>query len=135
MAHFAKLDENNLVLEVIVVADSDAPTEAEGQTFLQNLYKNTITYKQTSYNTIAGEHKLGGTAFRKNYAGIGYTYDASKDAFIPPKPFNSWTLNEDTCQWEAPVAYPDDGKSYVWKEDTQTWILFYGKVLFDAKST
>ena len=135
MAHFAKLDENNLVLEVIVVADSDAPTEAKGQTFLQNLYKNTITYKQTSYNTIAGEHKLGGTAFRKNYAGIGYTYDASKDAFIPPKPFNSWTLNEDTCQWEAPVAYPDDGKSYVWKEDTQTWILFYGKVLFDAKST
>ena len=135
MAHFAKLDENNLVLEVIVVADSDAPTEAEGQTFLQNLYKNTITYKQTSYNTIAGEHKLGGTAFRKNYAGIGYTYDASKDAFIPPKPFNSWTLNEDTCKWEAPVAYPDDGKSYVWKEDTQTWILFYGKVLFDAKST
>jgi len=135
MAHFAKLDENNLVLEVIVVADSDAPTEAKGQTFLQNLYKNTITYKQTSYNTIAGEHKLGGTAFRKNYAGVGYTYDASKDAFIPPKPFNSWTLNEDTCQWEAPVAYPDDGKSYVWKEDTQTWILFYGKVLFDAKST
>ena len=135
MAHFAKLDENNLVLEVIVVADSDAPTEAKGQTFLQNLYKNTITYKQTSYNTIAGEHKLGGTAFRKNYAGVGYTYDASKDAFIPPKPWNSWTLNEDTCQWEAPVAYPDDGKSYVWKEDTQTWILFYGKVLFDAKST
>ena len=135
MAHFAKLDENNLVLEVIVVADSDAPTEAKGQTFVQNLYKNTITYKQTYYNTIAGEHKLGGTAFRKNYAGVGYTYDASKDAFIPPKPFNSWTLNEDTCQWEAPVAYPDDGKSYVWKEDTQTWILFYGKVLFDAKST
>jgi len=135
MAHFAKLNENNLVLEVIVVADSDAPTEAEGQTFLQNLYKNTITYKQTSYNTIAGEHKLGGTPFRKNYAGVGYTYDASKDAFIPPKPYNSWTLNEDTCQWEAPVAYPDDGKSYVWKEDTQTWVLFYGKDFFDAKST
>lgn len=126
MAHFAKLDENNLVLEVIVVADSDAPTEAEGQTFLQNLYKNTITYKQTSYNTIAGEHKLGGTAFRKNYAGVGYTYDASKDAFIPPKPWNSWTLNEDTCQWEAPVAYPDDGKGYIWKEDSRTWIVFNG---------
>ena len=126
MAHFAKLDENNLVLEVIVVADSDAPTEAEGQTFLQNLYKNTITYKQTSYNTIAGEHKLGGTAFRKNYAGVGYTYDASKDAFIPPKPWNSWTLNEDTCQWEAPVAYPDDGKGYIWKEESKTWIVFNG---------
>jgi len=126
MAHFAKLDENNLVLEVIVVADSDAPTEAKGQTFLQNLYKNTITYKQTSYNTIAGEHKLGGTAFRKNYAGVGYTYDASKDAFIPPKPWNSWTLNEDTCQWEAPVAYPDDGKGYIWKEESKTWIVFNG---------
>ncbi|BAQ87526.1 hypothetical protein [uncultured Mediterranean phage uvMED] len=126
MAHFAKLDENNLVLEVIVVADSDASTEAKGQTFLQNLYKNTSTYKQTSYNTIAGEHKLGGTAFRKNYAGVGYTYDASKDAFIPPKPWNSWTLNEDTCQWEAPVAYPDDGKGYIWKEDSKTWIVFNG---------
>ena len=126
MAHFAKLDENNLVLEVIVVADSDAPTEAKGQTFLQNLYKNTITYKQTSYNTIAGEHKLGGTPFRKNYAGVGYTYDASKDAFIPPKPWNSWTLNEDTCQWEAPVAYPDDGKGYIWKEDSKTWVVFNG---------
>ncbi|BAQ87442.1 hypothetical protein [uncultured Mediterranean phage uvMED] len=126
MAHFAKLDENNLVLEVIVVADSDASTEAKGQTFLQNLYKNTSTYKQTSYNTIAGEHKLGGTAFRKNYAGVGYTYDVSKDAFIPPKPWNSWTLNEDTCQWEAPVAYPDDGKGYIWKEDSKTWIVFNG---------
>tara|TARA_R100001463_G_scaffold135227_1_gene198288 strand:+ start:6107 stop:6493 length:387 start_codon:yes stop_codon:yes gene_type:complete len=126
MAHFAKLDENNLVLEVIVVADSDASTEAKGQTFLQNLYKNTITYKQTSYNTIAGEHKLGGTPFRKNYAGVGYTYDASKDAFIPPKPWNSWTLNEDTCQWEAPVAYPDDGKGYIWKEDSKTWVVFNG---------
>ena len=126
MAHFAKLDENNLVLEVIVVADSDASTEADGQTFLQNLYKNTSTYKQTSYNTIAGEHKLGGTPFRKNYAGVGYTYDASKDAFIPPKPYNSWTLNEDTCQWDAPVAYPDDGEGYVWKEDTQTWVVFNG---------
>jgi len=123
MAHFAKLDENNLVLEVIVVADSDAPTEAKGQTFLQNLYKNTITYKQTSYNTIAGEHKLGGTAFRKNYAGVGYTYDASKDAFIPPKPFNSWTLNEDTCKWDAPVAKPDDGNLYNWNEETKTWDL------------
>jgi len=129
MAHFAKLDENNLVLEVIVVADSDASTEAKGQTFLQNLYKNTCTYKQTSYNTIAGEHKLGGTPFRKNYAGIGYTYDASKDAFIPPKPYNSWTLNEDTCQWDAPVAYPDDGKGYVWKEDSRTWVVFDGKTM------
>ena len=126
MAHFAKLDKNNVVLQVLVVADSDAPTEAKGQTFLQNLYKDTITYKQTSYNTHANVHKLGGTPFRKNYAGIGYTYDSSRDAFIPPKPYDSWTLNEDTCQWEAPIAYPSDGKSYVWKENTKTWVLFDG---------
>ena len=126
MAHFAKLDKNNVVLQVLVVADSDAPTEAKGQTFLQNLYKDTITYKQTSYNTHANVHKLGGTPFRKNYAGIGYTYDSSRDAFIPPKPYDSWTLDEDTCQWEAPIAYPSDGKSYVWKENTKTWVLFDG---------
>tara|TARA_Y100000361_G_scaffold151909_1_gene170242 strand:- start:712 stop:1098 length:387 start_codon:yes stop_codon:yes gene_type:complete len=126
MAHFAKLDENNVVVQVLVVADTDAPTEEAGQTFLQNLYKNTITYKQTSYNTFAGEHKLGGTPFRKNYAGIGFTYDSTKDAFIPPKPFDSWTLDEDTCLWEAPVAYPSDGKGYVWKEDSKTWVLFDG---------
>ena len=127
MAHFAKLDENNLVLEVIVVADSDAPTEAKGQTFLQNLYKNTITYKQTSYNTFAGEHKLGGTPLRKNYAGIGYTYDSTKDAFIPPKPFDSWILDEDTCLWEAPVTYPTDGKLYDWNEDNKKWVLYEKK--------
>tara|TARA_Y100000401_G_scaffold24901_1_gene17240 strand:- start:1107 stop:1487 length:381 start_codon:yes stop_codon:yes gene_type:complete len=123
MAHFAKLDENNIVLEVIVVADSDAPTEAKGQAFLQNIYKNTTTYKQTSYNTFAGEHKLGGTAFRKNFATIGYTYDETKDAFIPPKPYDSWTLNDDTCQWQAPVEYPTDGKHYMWKEEDKSWIL------------
>ena len=123
MAHFAKLDENNLVLQVIVVADSDAPTEAEGQIFLQNLYKTTDTYKQTSYNTYGGVHATGGTPFRKNYAGVGYTYDASKDAFIPPQPYNSWTLNEDTCQWESPVSYPIDGNLYKWNEDTTQWVL------------
>ena len=126
MAHFAKINENNIVVQVVVVADSDAPTEAEGQTFLQNLYKNNDTWKKTSYNTHANVHKLGGTPFRKNYAGIGYTYNSSKDAFIPPKPYESWTLDEDTCQWQAPVAYPSDGQGYVWKEDTQTWIVFDG---------
>ena len=126
MAHFAKLNEDNLVLQVLVVADTDAPTEEAGQAFLQNLYKNTITYKKTSYNTYANQHKLGGTPFRKNYAGIGYTYDSSRDAFIPPKPYNSWTLDEDTCQWEAPVPYPTDGQGYVWKENTQTWVVFDG---------
>ena len=125
MAHFAKLNENNVVVQVIVVANSDAPTEAKGQTFLQNLYKNTVTYKQTSYNTIAGEHKLGGTPFRKNYAAIGYTYDSTKDAFIPPKPYDSWTLDEDTCQWEAPVEKPGGDNIYEWNEDTKSWDLVH----------
>ena len=80
------------------------------------------TYKQTSYNTHGGQHLLGGTPLRKNYAGIGYTYDASKDAFIPPKPFNSWVLDETTCWWEAPVAYPSDGKEYDWDEDNTQWV-------------
>jgi hypothetical protein len=77
---------------------------------------------QTSYNTYGGEHKLGGTPLRKNYAGIGFTYDRVKDAFIPPKPFASWVLNEDTCLWDAPVAMPDDGKIYTWDEETTNWV-------------
>jgi hypothetical protein len=77
---------------------------------------------QTSYNTHGGEHKLGGTPLRKNYAGIGFTYDRVKDAFIPPKPFASWVLNEDTCLWDAPVAMPDDGKLYQWDEATTNWV-------------
>ncbi len=77
---------------------------------------------QTSYNTFGGQHKLGGTPLRKNYAGIGFTYDRQRDAFIPPKPFASWVLNEDTCLWDAPVAMPDDGKIYVWDEATTNWI-------------
>ena len=125
MAHFAKLNEDNVVVQVIVVANSDAPNEAKGQAFLQNLYKNTVTYKQTSYNTIADEHKLGGTPFRKNYAAIGYTYDPTKDAFIPPKPYDSWTLNEDTCQWEAPVDKPGGDNIYEWNEDTKSWDLVH----------
>ena len=79
-------------------------------------------YKQTSYNTHGGVHALGGTPFRKNYAGIGYTYDAQRDAFIPPKAFESWSLNEDTCLWEPPVAMPDDGKIYTWDEATTSWV-------------
>ena len=87
------------------------------------------TYKQTSYNTHGGVHSLGGTPFRKNYAGIGYTYDAQRDAFIPPKPYASWVLNESTCLWNSPVAYPTDvgtpeaPKFYQWDEPTQTWEL------------
>ena len=121
MAHFAKIDEHNLVIQVVVVADSDAPTEAKGQTFLQNLYKTNDTWKKTSYNTFGGKHELGGTPFRKNFAGIGYEYDSDRDAFIPQKPYNSWVLNEDTCLWEAPVAIPDDSKKYIWVEETKSW--------------
>ena len=76
---------------------------------------------QTSYNTYGGVHTQGGTPLRKNYAGIGYTYDRERDAFIPPKPYASWVLNEDTCQWDAPVAMPTDGKMYHWNEQTQAW--------------
>ena len=79
-------------------------------------------YKQTSYNTHGGVHALGGTPLRKNYAGIGYTYDAGRDAFIPPQPYASWVLNETTCLWDAPVAYPDDGKHYSWDEATTSWV-------------
>ena len=122
MAHFAKLNENNVVIQVIVVSNDDATTEAKGQELLQNLYKNTDTWKQTSYNTCAGVHLTGGTPFRKNYAGKGYTYDETRDAFIPPKPYDSWTLNEDTCLWEAPVPYPTDGKDYFWDEDSTQWV-------------
>lgn len=122
MAHFAKLDENNIVITVLVIADSDAPTEAEGEAFCKNLFKVTNTFKQTSYNTQEGVHLLGGTPFRKNFAGIGYEYDSTRDAFIPTKPYNSWVLNESTCRWVAPVDRPDDGKYYKWDEDNTQWV-------------
>ena len=86
-------------------------------------YNTRDVWKQTSYNTKAGVHLNGGTPFRKNYAGVGYSYDPQRDAFIEPKPFNSWILNETTCLWEAPIAYPDDGQNYNWNEDTQQWDL------------
>ena len=121
MAHFAKLGVGNKVLTVEVVSNDIATTEQAGINFLNNLYKTNDIWKQTSYNTQGGAHKLGGTPFRKNYAGIGYTYDEAKDAFIPPQNYSSWTLNEDTCQWEAPSARPDDGKMYDWNEETTSW--------------
>ena len=123
MAHFAKLGTGNIIERVEVVSNNIATTEQAGVEFLQNLYKDISAWKQTSYNTRGGEHIMGGTPFRKNYAGIGYIYNQTKDAFIPPKPFNSWILNETTCLWEAPVAYPDDGERYTWNESTTTWDL------------
>ena len=123
MAHFAKIDENNIVIAVHVVHNNEAPTEEAGVAFLNKIHKNNDVWKQTSYNTIGGEHLLGGTPFRKNYAGIGYKYDQYRDAFIPPKNFDSWILNEETCTWESPVAYPNDGQSYKWNETTKNWDL------------
>jgi len=121
MAHFAKLGSDNIVERVEVVHNNIATDEQAGITFLQNLYNDSATWKQTSYNTFANTHKLSGTAFRKNYASVGYTYDETKDAFIAPKPYASWVLNDDTCLWGSPVAYPDDGKKYTWNEDNTSW--------------
>jgi hypothetical protein len=112
MAHFAQIDENNIVTRVLVIEQDVVDT---------GLFGEPGSFVQTSYNTYGGEHKLGGTPLRKNYAGIGYTYDSVRDAFIPPKPFNSWTLNELTCQWDSLVPMPTDGKEYNWHEDTLSW--------------
>ena len=123
MAHFAKLGKGNKVLLVEAVHNDVATTEQAGIDFLNNTYKTNDVWRQTSYNTYGGEHLLGGTPFRKNYAGIDFTYDQTRDAFIPPKPFQSWILNETTCLWEAPVAYPEDGQRYLWNEETKQWDL------------
>jgi hypothetical protein len=120
VAHFAKLDENNIVTFVTVGRQEDDGKEAD------LCARTGDVYKQTSYNTHGGVHALGGTPLRKNYAGIGYTYDAGRDAFIPPKPYASWVLNETTCLWDAPVAYPDDGKRYSWDEATTSWVEIEG---------
>lgn len=115
MAYFAQLDNANMVTEVISISNNNAPdpfpeSEPLGQAFIASLGFQGV-WRQTSYH---------GT-FRKNYAGIGFTYDATRDAFIPPKPFPSWLLDEATCLWHAPVPYPDDGGLYTWNERTQTW--------------
>lgn len=116
MPHFAKLDENNVVTFVTVGRQEDDGKENELTA------RTGDVYKQTSYNTSGGIHLLGGIPFRKNYAGIGYTYDEQRDAFIPPKPFASWVLNEDTCQWTAPTPMPEDGGMYSWDEATTSWV-------------
>lgn len=115
MSHFALLDDNNIVIAVYRGRQEDDGLEQE----LSN--RTGRTYRQTSYNTHGGVHTQGGIPFRKNYAGIGYTYDEQRDAFIPPQPFPSWTLNEQTCLWDAPVPYPDDGGIYEWDEEAQQW--------------
>ena len=112
MAHFAKVVDG-LVTQVIV---------AEPEFFDTFVDSSPGQWIQTSYNTHGGVHANGGTPLRKNYAGTGYTYDAGRDAFIPPKPYPSWLLNDDTCLWYAPVAYPTDDKQYKWDEVTQLWV-------------
>ena len=129
MASFAKI-ENNIVIRVEsvvneVLKDSNGiEQESIGIEFLKTLYNEpNAIWKQTSYNTNNGVHSLGGIPFRKNHAGIGYIYDETRDAFIPLKPFNSWVLNENTCNWESPIPYPQDGNSYIWDESTLSWVL------------
>jgi len=111
MAHFAKLGVGNIIEKVEVVSNDITTNEQAGVDFLNTLYGTRDVWKQTSYNGN----------IRKNFAGIGYSYDQTRDAFIPPKPFNSWILDEDTCLWEAPVAKPDDEQIYQWNETNQQW--------------
>jgi len=119
MSHFAEIDSDNIVTRVIVISQENIDTGNWG---------NPSNWIQTSYNTRGGKHydqdgvEDSGVALRYNYAGVGYTYDADKDAFISPKPYPSWTLVEASCQWEAPVAYPDDDKRYRWDEDITNWV-------------
>ena len=125
MAHYAFLNDNDIVTEVIVGKD-----EGEEGIDWEKKYSEIRgqTCKRTSYNTLGGIHKLGGIPFRKNYASVGYSYNHIRDAFIPPKPHNSWILNENTCRWEAPIPMPDDvsangtPKIYNWDEITTSWV-------------
>ena len=120
MAHYTFLDTNNIVTEVIV-----GKNEGEDNTDWEVHYGNFRgqVCKRTSYNTSGGIHSSGGIPYRKNYAGIGYSYDEQRDAFIPQKPYASFVLNEDTCLWEPPVPYPTDGEQYTWNEETISWDL------------
>ena len=123
MAHYAFIDQNNIVTEVIV-----GKNEGEENINWEQHYGNFRgqVCKRTSYNTIGGVHTKGGTPFRKNYAGISFQYDQTRDAFIPQKPYNSWVLNETTCNWEAPVARPKDNNMYKWNEEILNWELING---------
>lgn len=119
MSHFAQINSDNIVTQVIVI---------EQQTLNSGMWGDPNSWIQTSYNTRGGVHygadgqPDGGVALRKNYAGVGFTYDRGRDAFIPPQPFPSWVLNEDTCLWSAPVPYPTDGQQYTWDEATLNWL-------------
>jgi hypothetical protein len=126
MAHFAKIGEDNFILAVDVVSDKNTASEAKGIEFLRKL-TGYAHWKQTSKDTRHGVHGLGGTPFRKNYAEIGGTYDEGRDAFIARKIFPSWILNEETCDWEAPTPYPEDGNFYQWDESSLSWQILTEK--------
>ena len=124
MAHYAFLNDNNLVTEVITGIDEDAKDDLPSEfSSWEEFYADFRgqTCKRTSYNTFGNEHNDSGTAYRGNYAGIGYTYDETNDVFISPKPYESWSIDESTWTWEAPEAYPDDGKDYIWNENKEEW--------------
>lgn len=133
MAHYALLDENNIVINVITGVDENVVQYDNGKEvggsqeawelfYATRPWLNSASCKQTSYNTLGGTHKLGGVPMRKNFAGVGFVYDELRDAFIPPQPFESWTLNEETCLWEPPIPRPEDAtKIYKWNEETRTW--------------
>ncbi len=131
MAHFTELDENDIVLRVVVVSNnitiipnpSSPEIEQRGINFCKGLYGKDTKWKQTSYNTHRGSHAHGKSQNRKNYAGIGYKYDVTRNAFIPPAPYPSWVIDENTCVYEAPVPYPDDGNSYGWNEQMDNWVI------------
>lgn len=119
MSHWAEVEEidGKLIVKRVLIGDNNAPDE--GESFMNSLGGRWI---KTSYNTVGGVHSLGGTPFRKNYAGKGFEYDVERDAFVPPKPFPSWVLNEDSCLWEAPVARPEGDTPYIWDEETVSWV-------------
>ncbi len=133
MASFAKIGLNGKVIEVQSVVNevlhdaNGVEQESIGIDFLTKLTGWAI-WKQTSYNTHAGVHSSGGIPLRKNHAGVGYTYDEDRDAFIPPKPFKSWILNESTCLWESPIPYPQDNNKYNWNEQNQSWDLIENNI-------
>ena len=124
MGHYAFIDSDNIVVEVITGRDENEVVDgiSDWEAYYETK-RDGLTCKRTSYNTLGGEHALGGEPFRCNYAGIGYTYDEDRDAFIPPKPFESWVLDETTCLWVAPVDMPDDGQDYTWDESVGEWVV------------
>ena len=139
MANFAKV-ENNVVIKIVLNEQNEVVEEIRADNIVTQVIVadqdfidsgavgDPLQWIQTSYNTVAGKHLLGGSPLRKNFAAVGYTYDKARDAFIPPKPFASWGLNEDSCTWGPPTLYPDDGKSYKWDEQTKGWVESPNKV-------